>query len=193
MSATTWWLRTAPTDCRSRPASATAIRSDPTSYGCSTTPTTPTPCANRGSPATCSWWTTSGPPTAGNRTRGRARSWSGWPSRCGRLSRRRCGRSPDAEGQREHDGPGMALGILQHLEQQPGRLGADLVVRHADRRERRRHPIDERHVVETHDAHVLRAVQPVALEHVVAAERDQVVAREHGGVRDLAVDDRLHR
>jgi len=34
-----------------------------------------------GRPATCCWWITSAPRTAGSHTRDRARSWPGWPTR----------------------------------------------------------------------------------------------------------------
>lgn len=50
-SASTWWTSTAPTGCRSIPASAMATRSPRTSCSCSTASTRPTPHARRGRPA----------------------------------------------------------------------------------------------------------------------------------------------
>ena len=66
---------TARTGCRSTPGSATVTRSARTSCSCSTRPTRRTPSASRGRPATCCWWTTSAPRTAGSPTRDRARCW----------------------------------------------------------------------------------------------------------------------
>ena len=87
--ASTWWTSTAPTGCRSTPASAAATRSARTSCSCSTRSTRPTRRASRGRPVTCCWWTTSAPRTAGSPTRGRARCSSRWPTRCAWPTARR--------------------------------------------------------------------------------------------------------
>ena len=68
---------------------------------------------------------------------------------------------------------------------------ADLVVRDADRGQRRREAVGERHVVEADHRHLARAVDPAGGEDVVAAERHQVVARHDRRERRVGVEQLL--
>jgi hypothetical protein len=73
------------------------------------------------------------------------------------------------------------VGVLDPLDQQRGRLRAELVVREAHRTQRRVQPVDERHVVEPDDRDVLRAAQAELVQRAVAADREHVVGGDDGG------------
>jgi energy-coupling factor transporter ATP-binding protein EcfA2 len=68
--------------------------------------------------------------------------------------------------------------VRETVQQHPRGLRADLVVRHTDRAQRGRQPVDERHVVVPHQADVVRTPQPAFAEHVQAPQGDQVVGRD---------------
>ena len=86
-----------------------------------------------------------------------------WP-----RARTGAGRAADDQRRREQHSARRPAGVAQCVEQQPGRLGPDLVVLDPHRRQRGAHLVHERHVVEADHAHVLRAGQPACGQRVVA-------------------------
>jgi hypothetical protein len=72
-------------------------------------------------------------------------------------------------------------GAADPLEQQLSRLGAQLVVREAHRRQRRPEPVDERHVVEADHGDVVRALAAGFVKRGVTADGQHVVRGGHRG------------
>jgi len=73
----------------------------------------------------------------------------------------------------EHHIDDRRLGLLEPAQQQLGRLGADLVMLDPDRRQGRRHHVDERHVIVARDRQLDRTVHSHRLQHIVAAKRQE--------------------
>src|SRR5215469_4423391 len=98
-----------------------------------------------------------------------------------RYSGKPCRRAPDDEFGCQVDDLYQVSRAVEALEQQPGRLGADLVVRERDRGERRPQHVDERHVIEADDGDVRRAAEASLIQRLVAADGQHVVAGGHCG------------
>ena len=109
-----------------------------------------------------------------------------------RSTARRCRRLADDELRRQHQ-PAARRRSAEHLDEHPSGLEAEVVVRHADRRQRWRHQVEVGHVVEADDGDVVRAVPPGVAQGLDRPEGDQVVAGNDRRDAGMLAHQHLHR